>query len=78
MNNSIQEYGCFNYIAGLDVEIIQIKKSGIIDFTDHFTQPDEKLFKFSFQTYKCKIIYNRKTFALLSADDRFLFSGFYL
>ena len=58
VDERIKEYEYFNFIEGLGVEIIQIKKSDIIDFTDNFTQPDEKLLKFPIQIYKCRIIYD--------------------
>ncbi|WP_144027860.1 nucleotidyltransferase domain-containing protein [Paenibacillus sp. 32352] len=54
----IEELQHFNYMDSMGVEIIQITKSRMKEFTEQSGEPDRSILGFPIQIYKCKILHD--------------------
>ncbi|WP_028548853.1 hypothetical protein [Paenibacillus sp. UNC451MF] len=58
VESRLEEFQHFNYLDNMGVEIIQITKSRMKEFTEQFDEPDQSLLGFPIQIYKCKVIHD--------------------
>ncbi|MFC0212966.1 hypothetical protein ACFFK0_10960 [Paenibacillus chartarius] len=58
VEEKIEEYGHFNVIEGMGVEIFQFPRSQIERFLAEFVEPDVSVLDFRIQIYGCKIVYD--------------------